>query len=479
MKSWSTILLVAVAVGAVGGGVAYWQTRKPPPPHFVTQKVTRGDLTQLVNATGMLNPVVLSPVGSQVSGIVWKLHADYNDVVKKDQVLLELDPAIFQAQVEQARANLTSALANVVKAKADLRNNELIASRDEALLKDHYVAVSDRDTAVANRDGSVASVNAAEAQVAQARASLKNAELNLKNSVIVSPVNGVVIARSVELGQAVAASFQAPNLFSIAADLTKMQVLANVDEADIGMVQLGQRATFSVDSFRNRRFVATVSQIRNSPQTVQNVVTYVVVLDVDNSALLLRPGMTANVRINVGHRDNVLLVPNAALRFKPPTDLIKGHEKTGDKKGHRGEHGGGTWADRGNRADRPERGDRADRGDRPDQGDHSASATEGGEHRWRGGEHKSADGAEGNGKTLFTNPGTVYVQDGALLRPVPVTTGINDGMQTELLSGLEEGQEVVVDMSRPQVTLPQGGPPGMGGMGGPPGGGGGGGRRGF
>ncbi len=430
MKTWSKILLCAVVLAVLGGGVAYWQTRKPPPPRFTLQKVARGDLTQLVNATGSLNPKVLSPVGSQVSGIVWKLHADFNDPVKQGQVLLELDPSIFQAQVEQQRANLSSALANVAKARADLSNTTLIAGRSEALAKDHYVAESDKDTAVSNRNGSEAGVKAALAQVEQARAALKTSELNLKNSVILSPVDGVVIARSVELGQAVAAAFQAPNLFSIAGDLTKMQVLANVDEADIGMVLVGQTAQFTVDAFRGQHFTATVSQVRNAPQTVQNVVTYVVVLDVNNAALLLRPGMTANVRIDVGHRQAVLLVPNAALRFKPPMDLIKGRGDKGDKKGERGA-----------------------------QKDGGRSRNQKKTHEETAAEARDPKGG------VFTSQGTVYVQDGAQLRPVPVVTGLTDGMQTELISGLEEGREVVVEIAR-QPGSGTGAPPAMGSPGG-------------
>ncbi|HMY59565.1 MAG TPA: efflux RND transporter periplasmic adaptor subunit, partial [Pseudomonadota bacterium] len=318
-KIWIWLLAV-VAVVAIGFGAYRLFFHKSEGPRWVTAKVTRGDVTQVVNATGTIQPLLLSPVGSQVSGIVHKLHADFNDTVKQGQVLVELDPALFQTAVKSQEANVASAQANLIRAKADALNASRIAERSRALFAKSYISAADRDQSVATEQSTAASVQAAEAGVKLAQAALDKARLDLKNSVILSPVDGIVISRNVELGQAVVASFQAPNLFQIAGDLKKMQVLANVDEADIGYLRVGAVAEFTVDSFRGKRFAAKVSQIRNAAQTVQNVVTYVVVLDVDNGELLLRPGMTANVRVVVAERKDVLLVPNAALRFKPRLD---------------------------------------------------------------------------------------------------------------------------------------------------------------
>ena len=293
-KKGKAIGWVVLGLLVIGAAVLAYRLLiyKPPGPKWVTQKVTRGEVVQIVSATGTLNPVVLSPVGAQVSGIVWKIHADFNSPVKKGQLLVELDPALFQSAVRREEANVAAAQAAVLKAQADSRNATIAATRARALAEQHYIALADRDTAVAQEQSARAALAGAEAGVKQAQATLEKVKLDLKNSVILSPVDGVVIARNVELGQAVVASFQAPNLFTIAEDLSKMQVLANVDEADIGFVRVGAVAQFTVDSYRNRRFVAKVAQVRNAPQTVQNVVTYVVVLEVDNSEQLLKPGMT-------------------------------------------------------------------------------------------------------------------------------------------------------------------------------------------
>jgi HlyD family secretion protein len=453
------IALFAVVIGG-GGYMLYRYASAPKGPRFITQKVTRGDLVQVVSATGTLQPMVLSPVGSQVSGIVWKIHADYNDAVKKGQVLVELDPALFQAAVRREEANLAAAQAAVVRARADARNAGLAAERARALAGKNYISLAERDTAIAQSESTRAGVSNAEAGVKLAQAALDRVRLDLKNSVVLSPVDGVVIARNVELGQAVVASFQAPNLFTIAEDLRKMQVLANVDEADIGHIRVGAMADFTVDSFRGRRFRGTVAQVRNAAQTVQNVVTYVVVLQVDNSELLLRPGMTANVRLEVARRQNALLIPAAALRFKPRLEQQKAAAAGGESSAGGEGSGGGS----------------------------------GGEGRRRRGEGRPGrEGKDGGGKdggakeaedpSLVSTPAVLYTTSdgarGADLQPVRVRIGISDGVMTELREGMTEGQAVVVDTAR----AAQGGA-GMGGMGGPmapprPGGGGGGGGGGF
>jgi HlyD family secretion protein len=448
----AVLLVAAVALVYFRGG---FSGKKPQ--RFITEKVTRGNVVQLVSATGTLQPVVLSPVGAQVSGIVYKLHADYNDLVKKGQILVELDPALFQAAVRREEANVASAEATLAKARADAKNAGLAATRARALVEKHYISVAERDSAVAQEASAQAQVLAAEAGIKQARAALDKARLDLKNSVILSPVDGIVIARNVELGQAVVASFQAPNLYTIAEDLRKMQVLANVDEADIGHVRLGATAEFTVDAFRGRKFSARVSQIRNAAQTVSNVVTYIVVLELNNQDLLLRPGMTANVRLEVARRSDALLIPAAALRYKPRLDQIKGGamaERGGRYEGgRRGPREGGEKGGEGRRR----RG--ASGGDNPDGGASGGDKPAG---------LPAAELAEERGI-----PATVYTPSGDEVEPVHIVTGISDGMVTEVKEGLQEGQVIVVDAARPSGNGGSGNgapggaprPPGMGGGG--------------
>ena len=309
-------LIGAVAVLAVvAGGVLVVTKEKESGPRFRKEKVAKGSVVATVTATGTLSAVTTVKVGSQVSGIIASLHADFNSEVKKGQLLAELDPTPFQASVDQRRAD-------VEKAKVELRNADLVLARAKKLLDAQLQAQSEYDTAKANRDGAAASVE-------QSMAALKQSETNLAYTKIVSPIDGVVVDRQYDVGQTVAASFQAPVLFTIAQDLTKMQVLTNIDEADIGKVREGQEASFSVDAFADRPFRGSVSQIRLSPQTVQNVVTYPVLLDVANPEGKLRPGMTANVQIPVDRRDDVLRVPNAALRFRPDPADLEGSGKKG------------------------------------------------------------------------------------------------------------------------------------------------------
>ena len=279
----------AIVVAVVAGGVLLLSKEKKSGPKFRKEKVTKGEVVATVTATGTLSAVTTVKVGSQVSGIIASLHADFNSQVKKGQLLAELDPTPFQAAVDQRRADLE-------RAKVELRNAELVLARAKKLLEAQLQAQSDYDTAKANRDGAAAAV-------AQSTAALRQAETNLAYTRILSPIDGVVVDRQYDIGQTVAASFQAPVLFTIAQDLTKMQVLTNIDEADIGRVKEGQEASFSVDAFPDRPFRGKVSQIRLSPQTVQNVVTYPVILDVANPELRLRPGMTANVSVPVDRRD--------------------------------------------------------------------------------------------------------------------------------------------------------------------------------
>lgn len=297
------LLLIAAAVSGAGF-VAYRQFAAPAPEQqYRLESIAQGDLSQTVSANGTINPVSLVSVGTQVSGTVKKLYVDFNSKVEKGQVLLELDDALLAAQQKQSQANVLSAAASLELAAA----NE---ARMRNLYAQEYVSRQEFDTAVQAK-------KAAEAQLQLARAAVEKDRANLSYSVIRSPVSGVVVDRAVDVGQTVAASLQTPTLFKIAQDLSEMQIDANFAEADIGNIRIGQTARFSVDAFPNRSFEGKVRQVRLNPITQQNVVTYDVVIDVDNPEQILLPGMTAYVSIAVAERKNVLLVPNAALRFKP------------------------------------------------------------------------------------------------------------------------------------------------------------------
>jgi HlyD family secretion protein len=298
-------------------------------PKFRTEKVARGDIVMAVTSTGTVNPVTTVLVGTQVSGTIKEIHVDFNSPVRKGQLIARIDPALFEAQVNQARANVFSSRANLEKAEATLVDAKRTMDRNKELFSKNLIARSELDTAETNYETSKASVSAAKAQVAQTEAALSVAETNLYYTKIVSPVDGIVVSRNVDVGQTVAASFQTPTLFSIAQDLTKMQIDANVDESDIGNIKVGQDVEFIVDAYPDITFKGRVWQVRNAPVTVQNVVTYDVVIKVDNPELKLKPGMTANVSIIVSVKKDVLKIPNAALRFRPSDKGTKTPEKKG------------------------------------------------------------------------------------------------------------------------------------------------------
>jgi HlyD family secretion protein len=286
-------------------------------PQYRFDKVVKGDIEMAVTATGTVNPVTTVLVGTQVSGTIKNIYVDFNSPVKKGQLIARIDPALFEAQVNQARANLFSAKANLEKAQATLVDAGRSMNRNKELFAKNLIARSDLDTAETNNETAKASVSAAKSQVAQTEATLSLAETNYYYTKIVSPVDGIVVSRNVDVGQTVAASFQTPTLFSIAQDLTKMQIDTNVAEADIGKVNVGQNVEFTVDAYSETTFKGKVWQVRNAPITVQNVVTYDVVIQVANPDLKLKPGMTANVSIIVSTKKDVLKIPNPALRFKP------------------------------------------------------------------------------------------------------------------------------------------------------------------
>ena len=311
------IVIASVIIIVIAVGIFMIVRKNDDGTQYTTQKVTRGNIQATVTATGTLNAVTTVLVGTQVSGTIKNLYADYNSYVKKGQLLAQIDPANFEAQVQQAKANLAVAAANVEKAKAAVLDTSRALARNKLLAGRNLIAISDLDTAETNELAAVAQQKAAEAQVEQAQAALKIAMTNLQYTRIVSPVDGMVISRNVDVGQTVAASFQTPTLFNIAQDLAKMQIDVSVDEADIGRIKGGESVEFRVDAYPDKTLKGRVAAIRNAPITVQNVVTYDVVVLVQNQEKILKPGMTANVSIITSVHENVLQVPNSAFRFRP------------------------------------------------------------------------------------------------------------------------------------------------------------------
>jgi HlyD family secretion protein len=308
-------LLSLLVVGAVAA--TWWALSERSTIHYVTAPVAKGAVTQTVTSTGTVNPELTIIVGTAVSGIIKELNCDYNTRVKKGQICAKIDPRPYQSVVDENRANLAVAKAQLEKDQANLTYVKLALGRAATLLPTHAVSQDAYDSAKSTYDQALAQITFDEATIQQRQASLDAAQVNLDYTSIVSPVDGTVVSRNVTMGQTVAASFQTPTLFLIATDLTKMEVDANVSESDIGGIKPGNKATFTVDAYAKRIFEGTVSQVRQSPQTVQNVVTYDIVISVDNTDLMLMPGMTAASRIVVDQRNDVIRVPNQALRYVP------------------------------------------------------------------------------------------------------------------------------------------------------------------
>lgn len=314
-------ILVAVPLVVVAAAAWFFWPAAPAAPRLVTASVDRGDVVQRVTATGTLSALVTVEVGAQVSARIMEILVDFNSEVKKGEVIARLDRQLFEAAVTEARANQRAALAAVERARVQAAQAARNRDRGVELAAKKLIAPSELENLELALEVAKADVVSAQGQVEQAGAALHRASVNLGFTTIVSPIDGVVISRDVDVGQTVAASLQAPTLFTIAQDLKKMQVDTSVSEADIGKIAAGMEATFSVDAWPGERFRGTVRQIRNAPQTTQSVVTYTVIIDVDNAALRLRPGMTANVTFVVDEARDVLRVPNAALRFRPPASF--------------------------------------------------------------------------------------------------------------------------------------------------------------
>ena len=403
------LTFIVLAVALIGGGIWFYRAHtadKDPTP--ITTAVTRGDVVAKVDATGTLAAVTTVQVGSQMSGTIKALHADYNSEVKKGQVIAELDPSLFETQVEQARASLLKGQSDVERAKVELDDATNKAGRAQELSDQKLISRNDLETAQTTAKQADAALKSSQAQLTQMRAALNQAQVNLDHTIIRAPIDGIVISRSVDVGQTVAASLSAPTIFVIAQDLAHMQVSASIDESDIGRVASGQPVTFKVDAYPTQTFNGTVSQVRLEPKTDQNVVSYTTMIDVPNPDLKLKPGMTANVTVQIAMNENVLRVPNAALRFRPAD----------------AQPGSGT----------------------------RDPGSDGSQVRGTAG-RDARSGADPSGPRNF---GRVFVLRTGQIVPVRVRTGVTDGAMTAIIDGdLKEGDQVITGMSEPGAAAQQ------------------------
>ena len=318
-KAFLSLTMLAVGFSAYS---YYTYTTAEFVPEISTISMTYGDLVDTVGATGALEAVTTVQVGSQVSGIIQELSVDYNSIVKAGDVIMRLDPSLFETQIEQARANLLRAEAEVELLRVRFDDAQTQLARAQGLADRSLISTIELEAAQVAVRSAEAQLKSTEAQVTQARASLNQNEVNLEHTVIRAPIDGIVLSRLVDIGQTVAASLQAPELFIIAADLTKMRVIANIDESDVGRIRPGQRVTFTVDAYPTEEFVGSVSQIRLEPLVTQNVVTYATVINAPNDELKLKPGMTATINLEIARRENVARIPNSALRFRPTPQIF-------------------------------------------------------------------------------------------------------------------------------------------------------------
>lgn len=429
--------IIAAIILAAAGGTAvtyYWYTRAGAvQPAISTIQVSRGSVVQVIQASGTLEAVTTVQVGTQVSGTIKTLHADFNSIVLKGQVVATLDPSLFETQIEQARATLVRLNADLDRLRVQVDSARRNLERTTQLAERQLVSAADFDTATVNLRMAEAQLKSADAQVVQAQASLNQNQVSLEHTVIRAPIDGIVISRSVDVGQTVAASMSAPTLFVIAQDLTEMQANASIDESDVGSVQPGQPVRFTVDAYPGEEFSGQVSQVRLQPAVVQNVVTYTAMIDVPNADLKLKPGMTANVVVEVARRDAVLRIPSQALRFKPSASVVAALS-----------------------ANEPD----------PPSGDATSgraivrtSGTEpGGSAVIQRAVLKTAVTETARDTSLSESPtskGTVWVAVGERMTPVRVTLGISDGTYVELVSGdLDEQTELVTKVSTTTAATP-------------------------
>jgi HlyD family secretion protein len=430
-RNWGKWVAVLVLAGAVAAGIA-WYSKQPREdgPDYKTAAAVRGDLTQVVTANGQLSPVKNVQVGSQVSGIITDIKVDFNSRVKEGEVIAQIDPSTYQRSVEQAEAELANA-------RASLELAEVEAKRADQLSKAQLIPVSDADKARAE-------FSQAKAVLQLREASLNKAKVDLERTTIYAPINGIVISRNVEPGQTVASSFNTPTLFLIANDLAKMQIEAMVSEADVGGVEEGQKVNFNVDAFPGRQFQGTVKQVRYNPTTNQNVVTYVTVVEVDNAELKLRPGMTANASIVIGEKGDVLKIPNAALRFRPPPDAVVTGATNAPARAPADERvvqisGGGEGGARPNREEMRRRFESMS----PEEREAFRARMGGGRGR-----PQKADGSAIRTVYLLDRTNSASAK-GPALKAVTIKTGLSDASFTEVLEGLKEGDVVVSALNIP------------------------------
>jgi HlyD family secretion protein len=470
------VIIVLVGAGITAYGYLGFNTTEFV-PDVSTVTLVRGDVVDTVGATGALEAVTTVQVGSQVSGIIEELNADFNSIVRAGDVIARLEPSLFETQVEQGRANLARSEADVERLQVALEDTETQLARSEELSSRELISTTELEAAQVAVRSAAAQLKSADASVIQSQASLNQNEVNLGHTVITAPIDGIVIARQVDAGQTVAAGMSAPELFIIAEDLTKMQVIANIDESDVGRIRRGQPVTFTVDAYAAEEFEGTVSQIRLEPVVVQNVVTYATVIDVPNNELKLKPGMTATVTLEIARSENVLRVPNAALRFRPTPDMFAALNQPvpeilqrggGDGAGRtarsgEGRGGGGAGPGGGpggpgggfanmSDADRQAMRERMQSMTPEQRAEFFAGRGGGGRGGGRGGGGAAPQRGNQSTETVATvdrgattidalfaplevteTSATVWTLDGDMLRPVDVRLGLTDGTSTELL----------------------------------------------
>lgn len=478
-------LLVSVLVLAAAGYYGYlWYQGPAQSLQLVTATVTRGDVVESIDATGRLEAVTTVLVGSQVSGNVSALYADFNSRVRAGQVVARLEPSLFETQIEQSRANLIRVEAEVERSRVQFEDAEIKLARARDLTAKQLVPSTDLETAEANARGAAAALKGAEAQVVQSQASLNQSEVNLSHTVITAPIDGVVISRNVDVGQTVAASMSAPTLFEIANDLAEMQVNTNIDEADIGRIEAGQPVTFQVDAYPGDTFTGTVSQVRLNPVIESNVVSYVTIIDVPNEDMRLRPGMTATVTVEVERASDTLRVPMSALRFNPTpelfaalgqpvpgeTDAPAGEEILADAAATQaeapirevaaapegfGDRGGGGLSDEDRAAFRERLGQMS-----PEERQ-AAIAVRGGGRGGGGGGGGAAAAQRGATGGRASDQGQIWVVVDGQLEQVPVRAGLSDGAAVAVTSNrLQEDVVVATGMVETTVAAATGPPAG-------------------
>lgn len=400
-QSWARWVAIAIAVIGTGIGIYFWQQPKEVVINYRTEAVELGDVVTRANATGTLEPTRVVTVGAEVSGRIANVLVEANDEVKAGQTLAVFDATTLESQITLAKARVNSSSASIRSVQAGYDSSKLELERTRTLVDRGVVPRAELDAMITTEARSRADLDRARAEAAQARANLEEMQLNLEKADIVSPIDGVVLTRTVEPGQTVASSLQAPELFVIAESLTRMTLRVWIDEADVGVVQAGQEASFEVSAWPGKKFSAVVEKLNLSPTQTDNVVTYAAELSVDNSEQLLRPGMTANAAIVTGKRENVLRVPNSALRFRPPTE------------------------------------------DAASEGSPLLAAP-----RWR-------RGGNATSTTSVGGKGTVYVLRGGQAQMLELTMGRTDGRFTEVIEGeLEPGDEIITGIKRGEENDP-------------------------